>query len=76
MKIIAKGYLILLWVLLIVALIIVGGVFGTVRERIQRRRAERILGHAKFYLYQKGRYSNGDAIHLLTDMIFRVKEGR
>jgi uncharacterized membrane protein YhhN len=48
------------------------------RPYLRKRRALRVLEHAKFYLFARSSYMtrNHAAIHIITDLIFRVMEER
>lgn len=69
----AKTYAMLAWLF---AIVIIGLGAAEWQRRCTRNRAVRILNHAKHYLRRNGRYSNSDGIHILTDKLFQVMEGR
>lgn len=68
----AKTFILIAWLIAIAVFVALGGW----REK---RRAERILSHAKFYLfattcsYPQGRPRASAAIDLLTEKIFEVR---
>jgi hypothetical protein len=68
-----------------IVLVIISGAIGfliplalDVRKYLRKRRALRVLEHAKFYLFARSSYMtrNHAAIHIITDLIFQVMEER